>query len=154
MKGGRQARAASPRHCHVTLLLAVGGLLLLGHQMDSICAQQTSSSTSTSTTAAPTGTSKPPGAVRAGFPNGGPPFGASFGPSFGEPEGPTPPNFTEKPPKTNSVAGSKSKKPNKKLAVECLAAHNKFRRQHGAPDLEWDEKVCSIFTLLISFECF
>jgi len=28
-----------------------------------------------------------------------------------------------------------------KLMVECLAAHNKFRRLHGAPELQWDDKV-------------
>lgn len=36
---------------------------------------------------------------------------------------------------------AKKKKGNKQLEVECLAAHNKFRRLHRVPDLQWDNKV-------------
>ena len=37
--------------------------------------------------------------------------------------------------------GHKGEKDGEKLIAECLAAHNKFRRLHGAPDLQWDDKV-------------
>lgn len=43
--------------------------------------------------------------------------------------------------KKKEVSNKKNKKSNKALIAECLAAHNKMRRMHNVPDLEWDEKV-------------
>ena len=33
----------------------------------------------------------------------------------------------------------------KRLLADCLAAHNKYRRQHGVPDLVWSDKVSEAF---------
>ena len=40
--------------------------------------------------------------------------------------------------KTDSNTGSKSGE----YLADCLEAHNKYRRLHNAPDLEWSNTVC------------